>query len=324
MIDFVQRASETSCGVEYYAAGTARLLSYFTHWQFLYFHGQKNARINRHRTVYSKPKRERSLLITLLSPALFLAPDAYLGEIETMWTDEVIIEAVWQSFMSKLIAEWQGLILWSTVILTVNVSFLAIPGVMLLNVSGVNSTSPSQTVIFTSSTQIASCLSIQASIGSIVIGLLLVRHSVTKKDEDPAGASTYLYQNSHRIFGLEPLAIIFSLPWALLMWSMVIFSVALLLFCFTISNTSTRIATGTMSAVIVALVAWCIRTAWKSGDSRGLRQDSLLTLRRARDRLFARLKHFVLVLSIPLSPPEDVHNVHSMVDRQGQGGVGGV
>ncbi|SRR6266851_2901791 len=70
----------------------------------------------------------------------------------------------------------------STVILTVNVGFLAIPGV------GVNSTSPSQTAIFTSSTQIASCLSIQASIGSIVIGLLLVRHSVTKKDEDTAGA----------------------------------------------------------------------------------------------------------------------------------------
>jgi len=82
------------------------------HWKFLYFHGQKNARIHRHRTVYSKPKRERSLLITLLSPALFLAPDVYLGEIQTMWTDEVILETVWQSFMSKLITEWQDLILY--------------------------------------------------------------------------------------------------------------------------------------------------------------------------------------------------------------------
>jgi hypothetical protein len=110
---------------------------------------------------------------------------------------------------------------------------------------------------------------------------------------------------------------------------MVIFSVALLLFCFTISNTSTRIATGTMSAVVAALVAWCIRTAWESGDTRGVRQDSLLTLRREGDRLFARLKHFVLVL-IPFRPfptrraSEDVHSVHSMVDRQPEGGVGGV
>jgi hypothetical protein len=82
-----------------------------------------------------------------------------------------------------------------------------------------------------------------------------------------------------------------------------------------------------MSAVIVALVAWCIRTAWESGDGRGVWQDSLLTLRRAGGRLFARLKHFVLVL-ISLRPfptrrtSEDVHSVHSMVDRQR--GVGGV
>jgi hypothetical protein len=109
---------------------------------------------------------------------------------------------------------------------------------------------------------------------------------------------------------------------------MVIFSVALLLFCFTISDTSTRIATGTMSAVVAAPVAWCIRTAWESGDTRGV-QDSLLTLRRTGDRLFARLKHFVLVL-IPLRPfptrrtSEDVHSVHSMVDRQPEVGVGGV
>lgn len=81
------------------------------HWKFLYFHGQKNARIRQHQTVYSKPKRERSLLITLLSPALFLEPDVYLGEIQRVWTDEFITGTVWQSFMNNLIAEWQGLIL---------------------------------------------------------------------------------------------------------------------------------------------------------------------------------------------------------------------
>ena len=105
------------------------------------------------------------------------------------------------------------------------------------------------------------------------------------------------------------------------------FSVALLLFCFTISNISTRIATGTMSAVIAALVAWCILTAWESGDGRGVWQDSLLImmLLRAGYRLFARLKHFVLVL-ISLRPfptrrtSEDVHSVHSMADRHGVAG----
>jgi hypothetical protein len=36
------------------------------------------------------------------------------------------------------------------------------------------------------------------------------------------GQSTYLYQSSQKIFGLEAMAIIFSLPWALLLWSYVI------------------------------------------------------------------------------------------------------
>jgi hypothetical protein len=72
--------------------------------------------------------------------------------------------------------------------LTANVGFLAIPGVVLSNLSGTNITSASQVIIFSSSSQIASSLSIQASVGSIVIGLLLVRHNRTKQKEDPAGA----------------------------------------------------------------------------------------------------------------------------------------
>jgi len=72
--------------------------------------------------------------------------------------------------------------------LTANVGFLAIPGVVLSNLSGTSLTSASQVVIFTSASQIASSLSVEASIGSIMIGLLLVRHNRTKQKEDPAGA----------------------------------------------------------------------------------------------------------------------------------------
>ena len=72
--------------------------------------------------------------------------------------------------------------------LTANVGFLAIPGVILSNLSGSPLTSASDVVIFTSSTQIASCVSIEASIASIVVALLLVRHNRTKQKEDPAGA----------------------------------------------------------------------------------------------------------------------------------------
>jgi len=201
--------------------------------------------------------------------------------LEKLWTDEVIIETVWKNFMIKLLDEWGELILWSTVMLTANVGFLAIPGVVISNLNG-NITSASVVNIFTSPSQIASCMSVEASVGSIVIGLLLVRHNRTKQKEDPAGASTYLYKNSHQIFGLEPMAIIFSLPWALLMWAMVTFSIALLLFCFSISNPSTRIFITVTSVMVSVLIGWCIHSSWESCDERGAwLGNPLLSLTRA-------------------------------------------
>jgi hypothetical protein len=84
--------------------------------------------------------------------------------------------------------------------LTANVGFLAIPGVVLSNLSGTNISAASQVVIFTSPSQIASSLSVLASIGSIMIGLLLVRHNRTKQKEDPAGAVS---EQSHLMCALR-------------------------------------------------------------------------------------------------------------------------
>jgi hypothetical protein len=71
-----------------------------------------HARLIRDQTVYDRPKRERSLLITILSPLLFLAPEVHLREMEKLWTDEVIIESVWQNFMITMLKEWKNVILW--------------------------------------------------------------------------------------------------------------------------------------------------------------------------------------------------------------------
>ncbi|KAH8987917.1 hypothetical protein EDB92DRAFT_1801044 [Lactarius akahatsu] len=237
------------------------------HWRFLYFHGQDSARLERHKTVYTHPDRERTLLITSLSPALFLAPESYLRELEKVWIDDVVFERDWRKFISGLLKEWEQLILSSTVVLSVNVGFLAIPGVIVSNINSNNITSTSELVIFTSPAQIASCMSIVTSAGSVVIGLLLVRRNSAKQNEDPAGASNYLFQITHRVFGLEPMAIVFSLPWALLMWSMVTFFVALSLFCFRTSNAPTRKFVAVTFAIVAALVGWCIRCTWGSSGA---------------------------------------------------------
>ena len=62
--------------------------------------------------MYDRPKHERSLLITVLSPLLFLAPEVHLHEMDKLWTDEVIIETAWKNVMDKLLREWTDIILW--------------------------------------------------------------------------------------------------------------------------------------------------------------------------------------------------------------------
>jgi len=162
------------------------------------------------------------------------------------------------------------------VMLTANVGFLAIPGVVISNINNSDLTSASMLEIFVSTSQIASSISILASVGSTVIGLLLIRHNRSKQREDPAGAARYLYQSTHPKFGLEPLAIIFSLPWALLMWAMVMFFIALLLFSFYYSNTLTRIFVAVASALLSVLTLWCIGRAWESSDGREVWLSNLL------------------------------------------------
>ena len=73
--------------------------------------------------------------------------------------------------------------------LTANVGFLAIPGVIVSTING-DISGPRDVRIFTSPSQIASCISVEASVGSIVISLLLARHNRTKQKVDPAGAAS--------------------------------------------------------------------------------------------------------------------------------------
>jgi hypothetical protein len=81
-------------------------------WRFICSHGQRHAWLDRDQTVYDRPKHERSLLITVLSPLLFLAPEGHLQTMERLWRDGVIIESEWKSFIGQMLAEWEGVVLW--------------------------------------------------------------------------------------------------------------------------------------------------------------------------------------------------------------------
>ena len=93
-------------------------------------------------------------------------------------------------------------------LLNANVAFLAIPSVD----NGSGAINPAQ---------VASYLSILTSVGSILLGLLLIRQHRVKSKDTADDANRFLLSRKHKAMGLETLAIIYSLPYAMLMWGYV-------------------------------------------------------------------------------------------------------
>jgi hypothetical protein len=106
---------------------------------------------------------------------------------------------------------------------------------------------------------------------------------------------------------------------------MVTFFIALLLFCFTISNTSTRAFVAVISVIVAVLIVWCIQLARISTQDLYVWHNSKLVLRRTRNDLVKRIKELGQDILSPFSSrrtPEVAHNVHAMAERQGDfGGV---
>ncbi|KAI0263352.1 hypothetical protein BC834DRAFT_886873 [Gloeopeniophorella convolvens] len=203
---------------------SARLLSFFLHWRFLHFHWQRVSRQDRNKSIHGPEGRGPTLFFQVVSIFLFLSPNVHLRELKKLWTDKIVIEAFWKEFVQRLVSEWLEFVLYSTVMLAANVAFLAIQGVIL-----VPSDNPGPSNwIKPSPAQVLSSISLVFSIGSVITGLLLVRHNRTMMLQEPKVASEYLEKKQIRYLGLglEPLAIIFSLTYALLMWSCVVLSVS--------------------------------------------------------------------------------------------------
>ena len=166
------------------------------HTRFLNFHGEANARLERNFSVYGEPLYRRTLLIKTLSLVLFSAPDFHLRTLQNMWVDGIMHRSVWVECMKRMSEEWQEFVFFvsssahtctviksnpqqATVMLNANVAFLAIQSV---DVDADPYRSPAQ---------ISSYLSVIANIGSIILGLLLMRQNRTKSKETADEAVSY-------------------------------------------------------------------------------------------------------------------------------------
>ncbi|KAF9236026.1 hypothetical protein BU15DRAFT_50645 [Melanogaster broomeanus] len=141
--------------------------------------------------------------------ALLGAPTAHLRSIRKIWVDELIDESRWQTYISGLNAEWKGFTLCSTVMLAVDISFLAVPGVQAAS----------------GDSQSAATISIYASVISSVCALrvisVILAGQIRSHDVDSVGGGvrSFLSHMRKTLRRDEALAVMFSLPYSLLLWA---------------------------------------------------------------------------------------------------------
>jgi len=76
--------------------------------------------------------------------------------------------------------------------------------------------------------------------------------------------ANYLAKWHHARLGLETLAILWSLPYALLMWAMLSFLLSISFLSFQNTTNYIRAGLGTFWCLIAVLIVWCITTSWET------------------------------------------------------------
>jgi hypothetical protein len=248
ILDLIDRLKENVDGV-YSICVIARFMRYFTRAKFFNFCGLPTARLDADQTVYKKKKKNKLVLVLswAFNVAMFGAPQSHMEELRRVWVDRSINSPRWKNFNSKLSNEWSSITIYSTVMVAVDVSFLAVPSVSILG-------SDSVTIIST-------YLSIFCIVGSLVVSLFLTRQSRMYGQESADTAVQFLKKMTGSAFGTKAVAIVHGLPYAMLLWGMLYFMLAFSYQVFTSAPTLTLATSGAACGLVALFTLWLIYAA---------------------------------------------------------------
>ncbi|KAG1737402.1 hypothetical protein EDB19DRAFT_955204 [Suillus lakei] len=183
----------------------ARLMRLFCNAKFVNFCGQPGARLDVDQSLYGEyDTRSKKIILRVMNVILFGSPDAQSRAIHRIWVDETIVQPRWKDFIDRITTEWNGYTIFSTVMLAVDISFLAVPAVA--------TQTPAVVLAYLSSL---------CAMGSLVVSLILAGQVNNSRRGSAAAVASFMVGMSRSMLGLESLALMLSLPFALLIWGSV-------------------------------------------------------------------------------------------------------
>ncbi|VDB86409.1 unnamed protein product [Peniophora sp. CBMAI 1063] len=182
-------------------------------------HGQPFVRLSATTSIFPPPTTwavyPGSFTFGVISNIILLGePFVMLKDLNAVMVDGMMLLAGRKELLERLAVQWGQLLILGTVMLAVNVTFLAIPGVV-PDIFGEGGSRDCARYSY---------ISILFGLASIAATLAHVRY--TPIDRDETVATTAPYEHLHW-FGPEVVATLYSTPFALLLWSMIMFIVAI-------------------------------------------------------------------------------------------------
>ncbi|KAG1860178.1 hypothetical protein DFJ58DRAFT_779756 [Suillus subalutaceus] len=217
----------------------ARLMRLFARSKFLNFYGQVSARLNADQSVYEveQSRQKGTLRLRFANAFLWGAPAAQYKFLQNTWIDNILNYPKWSKHISRLNSDWSNVTIFSTVMLAVNVGFLAVPGII----------GAAAVVIY---------LSAMCSVSSLVVSMLLAVECRGWGTDSAKGAATFMARMVHTQSDVEALAIMYSLPYAYLIWAMFCFVTALGISVFHSTNPATLVVVGLCWVAVTTLTLW--------------------------------------------------------------------
>ncbi|KAG2746468.1 hypothetical protein P692DRAFT_20807432 [Suillus brevipes Sb2] len=251
MLSIVDRVKVSITRFIYLSQPTARCMEMFLRVKFINFCGQPGARLDADQPLYQSYSEDKPkpILIRVLNVALFNSPNFYSQFIDKVWVDKTLVRPMLKDFVSQFTSEWNTVIVFSTVMLAVNISFLTVPGV---DDPSIQSKPAKTTIIY---------LSTLCAMGSLVISLVLSGRISDSKWSPTGSAYKFMISMALSVFGFESFAFMLSLPFALLVWGMIFFAIALSIHIFYTTNIVELAVVIPIWATVLLLMTWPVLVA---------------------------------------------------------------
>ncbi|KAG8995045.1 hypothetical protein FRB93_001235 [Tulasnella sp. JGI-2019a] len=232
----VAKNLETVQGRAYRNWIIARLQFHFWDVRKLNYWSTDFARIER-QTVVNQPdplpemKTGKTLRLATLFSWIFLWNEPFAAEQRLIkaWPGHLLYPNAWVSMMDHFQTEWERILLLATIALTTTIQFLPlVPG----NADG------SRESFAKDVAQAFTVLSTEAAVASLFIALILKRAFGESYMSDLRLAGSFVAKMEQGKLGSLRVGIIFSLPWVLLKWAIVLFCFGFACFCFDLHHES--------------------------------------------------------------------------------------